>query len=267
MVVVDRACALAAKIPPWLERLLLVVVIWQVAGVFWWAFAPSTEGGGLALPRPVPANNVSREAFLRWYGSDAKAGAPAASDYSLMAVIAGKNGAALLKGSDGTSVAVRVGEEIRPGSRLVAVEPLGAMIEQGGVRQEVKLPQAGTQSLFSRNDQPAPASSVKRAVLKPVRITRGQMMSVIQSGNVAHWDKGMSVAADGGIRIDKAAAQPFAKLLQFNDGDILKRINQRPLDRLADISLLSFYFGQHNSVDIELVRRGAPMIQHYDIQP
>ena len=240
------------------------MVCWQVAGLLWLLFAPAGSANSLALPMPVPAHGVSRDAFLRWYGAEVKAAGPGARDFSLMAVIAGERGAALLKGSDGLSVAVRVGDDIRPGSKLLAVEPTGITIEQGGVRQELKLPQTATQGLFSRSES---RSAARASALKPIRITRGQMVAMMQGGNIAGWDQGLSTSSDGGIRIEKAGAQPFAKLLQLKDGDLLKRINERPLERINDISLISFYFGQHASVDVELVRHGALLTQHYDIQP
>ncbi len=252
----------------WLERLLVCLLIWQFSGLFWTVFSPSTGGVGLALPRPSgEGKQQSSEAFLRWYGADASPVVQAASSYSLMAVIAGERGAALLKASDGSSVAVRVGEEIRPGTRLVAVEPTGVRIEQGGLRQEISFPQTDSQSLFSPAEKSGAGRSGSARALKPVRITRGQMIAAMQGGNISGWDKGLSSPPEGGIRIDKASSQPFAKLLLLKDGDLLKRINQRPLGRLADISLISFYFGQHASVDIDLVRDGSLVTQHYDIQP
>jgi type II secretory pathway component PulC len=89
----------------------------------------------------------------------------------------------------------------------------------------------------------------------------------MRGGNVAGWDRGLSSAPDGGIRIDRAAVQPFARLLQLKDGDILKSINKRPLVRIADVSLLFFHFGQNPSVDLELIRNGTSLTQGYDIQP
>ncbi len=258
--------ASAAKLSTWLERIVLAVVCWQAAGLFWWLFAPATTGSMPVPPRPAPAHAESREALLGWFGGDAKTDAPAASDYTLMAVIAGRNGAALFKGSDGKSIAVRTGDLLDASSRLVSVEPGGATIERGGVRREIKLPQAESRPIFSPAGSDAPAPSAAAAA-KAIRLTHGQMVAVMRGGNVAGWDKGLSGAPDGGIRIDRAAAQPFAVMLQLKDGDVLKKINRRPLERVADVSLVFFHFGQNPSVDLELIRRGVPMTQHYDIQP
>lgn len=238
------------------------MLCWQLSGLFWGLLSPATSDVGLVLPRQNAEGPTSRDAFLRWYGSDGKAASEGLGDYTLMAVIAGENGVALLKSGE-TSVALRVGMEIRPGSKLVAVEPNQITIEQGGVRKEVR---------FSPSSSPAAPLLTKAAAaptraLPTIRLTRGQMTKLLQGGNLGSWDKGLAAVPDGGVRVDNAASQPLAKLLQLKSGDILKRINQRPLDQLTDISLVFHYFGQSAPVDLVLVRNGAQLTQHYEIQP
>jgi type II secretory pathway component PulC len=275
----SRVLSLVARLLPWFERAVVVVVCWQAAGLVWWLFAPSTAGPMPAPPRPFPVHSESRDTFLGWFGNETVADAQTVSDYTLMAVIAGRDGVALFKGSDNKGIAVRTGDTLDSASRLLAVEPGAAMIERGGVRQEVKLPQVELRPIFS--DPGKEASNADKSVsgaavgnapartvaTKAVRLTRGQMVTVMRGGDVANWDKGLSNTPDGGIRIDQVAAQPFAGLLQLKDGDVLKKINKRPLARLADVSLIFFHFGRDASIDIELIRNGVSMTQHYDIQP
>ncbi|MDR1936308.1 MAG: hypothetical protein LBS49_12140 [Candidatus Accumulibacter sp.] len=271
---------LAERLFPWFERAAVVLLCWQAAGLAWWLFAPATDGPMPTPPRPSPLHAESRDAFLGWFGSETAADAPAASDYALMAVIAGRrDGVALLKGSDGKGIAVRTGDSVDSGSRLLSVAPDGATIELGGARQEIKLPQAEARAMISGANAsnasagggtPPRAATATSAAAPPanaIRITHGQMIAVMRGGNVAGWDKGLSNAPDGGIRIDQVAAQQFAQLLQLKDGDVLKRVNQRPLAQLADISLVFFHFGQSPSVTLELIRGGVSMTQRYDIQP
>jgi hypothetical protein len=274
-----RVLSLAARLLPWFERAAVVVVCWQLAGVMWWLFAPATGGPMPTPPRPFPVHTESRDIFLSWFGTETLDDAQTASDYALMAVIAGTDGVALFKGSDNKGIVVRTGDSVDPASRLFSVEPDGAMIERGGIRQEVKLPQVELRPIFSDSDKGAPGADkgvssaasrgapAKAAAAKAIRITHGQMLTVMRSGDVANWDKGLSNAPDGGIRIDRVEAQPFARLLQLKDGDVLRSINKRPLARLADVSLIFFHFGQNPSVDLELIRRGVSMTQRYDIQP
>ncbi|MDR1708316.1 MAG: hypothetical protein LBS70_01170 [Candidatus Accumulibacter sp.] len=257
----------AAGALPWLERALAALVCWQAAGLAWWLFAPGTGGPMPAPPRLAPGQTESRDAFLAWF-EDGKTDAPTASDYSLMAVIAGRDGVAVLKGADGKSLAVRTGEAVDSGSRLLSVEPDSATLERGGARLSVRLPQGKAPPVIAGAGRaPAGAVPARAAPAAPIRITHGQMVSVMQGINVAGWDKGLSNAPDGGVRIDRAAAQPFAALLQLKDGDVLKKVNGRPISRLADISLIFFHFGQSPSVTLDLIRRGASITQRYDIQP
>ena len=92
-------------------------------------------------------------------------------------------------------------------------------------------------------------------------------MGILMNGNVGGWDKGLSSAPGGGIRVDDSTIQPLAKTLQLKSGDVLKSINNRPLTQLSDISLFFQAFGQLASVDLVLIRDGFTLTQHYDIQP
>ena len=259
--------SILAALPNWLEKLLLVLLCWQLAGMFWRGAEPDTQKVKLALPRQSSGQGVvSREPFLRWYASDEKGPTEALGDYRLVAVIAGREGAAVLK-NPGGSVAARVGSQIVPGSKLVAVEPDRIVVEQGGARKTLKFPEtvAAAEPLYANvKNTTAPPS---RRALAPISVTRGQMAQTVQGGNLGSWDNGLASPPDGGIRIEDVAAQPWARLLRLANGDILKSVNQRPLVQLADISLISYYFGQQSSVDLTLIRNGAQITQHYDIQP
>jgi hypothetical protein len=271
MKIPERVLFLAAGLLPWLARALVVLVCWQAAGLAWRLFAPATSGPMPAPPQPAPVHGESRDAFLGWFGSDETGGVAPANDYALMAVIAGRNdGVAVLKGGDGKGIAVRTGDPVDSGSRLFSVDPGGAILDRGGARQDIRLPRKDLRAIVPAGGVRAPANlpaANAPAADEAIRITHGQMIAVMRGGNVAGWDRGLSSAPDGGIRIDQAAAQPFARLLRLEDGDVLKKVNQRPLAQLADVSLVFFHFGQSPSVTLELIRRGAPLTRRYDIQP
>jgi hypothetical protein len=270
--------ALAARLLPWLERVVVALLCWQAAGLAGWAFAPDTAGPMLTPPRPAPASVESRDVFLGWFGGEVPIGAPA-SDYTLMAVIAGRrDGVALLKDSDGKGVVARTGDAVDAQSRLLAVGSAAATLERGGARLRIRLPQNEPGATITRarsgapaRSAPAKAAPANAAAAAPpaeaIRITRGQMAGMMGKSSVTNWDKGLSDAPDGGIRIDQVAEQPFAQLLQLKDGDILKRVDRRALTRVADVSLFFSHFGQRTSVRLELVRNGASLTQRYDIQP
>lgn len=207
---------------------------------------------------------LSPDPVLRWYGIGSETVGSTADNLSLVAVIAGKGGAAVFKSGDGSVEAVRVGEAIRSGVRLVAVAPDAVTLDREGVRRQLAFPQAGARPIAASAVTPrAPGGGVS----KSIRITRGQMVAALRDSNVGAWDAGLSAAPGGGIRVERVSFQPFARLLGFADGDVLKHINQRPLLQVADISLISHYFGQHTSVTIDLVRKGAAVTRIYEILP
>ena len=141
--------------------------------------------------------------------------------------------------------------------------PILCLITWRRARHEIKLPQSTSPPLFAKVEQRAQT----KPVLPPIKITRGQMTSIIQGENLSAWDKGLSSVPDGGVRVENAATQPLAKILQLKNGDILKSINLRKLEQLSDISLILHYFGQQSSVDLVLVRNGTTFTQHYEIKP
>lgn len=203
-----------------------------------------------------------KESLLAWYGSESRALVESGGDYQLIAVIAGRRGAAIFKDGGGKHLAVRGGEEIASGLRLVAVEPDQAIVERGGVRRILGLERSAKTLDIKVTERQAPT-----ALSTSVRLTRGQMLAMLQGENLARWDKGFSALPEGGIRVENAESQPLSKLLKLKNGDILKSVNRQALDKLADISLLLNSMGQHARIDLLLVRNGNLLTQHYDIKP
>ena len=152
----SRIQALGPAFPGWLESLLIIVLCWQGAGMFWTLFAPSTQNVNLLMPQQSSDKSlVIRDTFLNWYVSENKAATEAPETYRLLGVIAGENGSAVLKTTDGSSIAVRLGDEISPGVRVVALEASQITIERGGVRQIIKLPEKSSATQTANGERPS----------------------------------------------------------------------------------------------------------------
>ena len=136
------------------------------------------------------------------------------------------------------------------------------LVEHNGVKRTLSLAQRAKAIDIKVTERKVPG-----ALSAAIRLTRGQMLSMIQGDNIAHWDKGFSALPEGGIRVENADSHPLSKMLKLRNGDILKRVNQQALDNLADISLLLHAIGQHARIDLVLVRNGNSLTQHYDIKP
>ena len=297
---------------------------------------------------------VIRDAFLGWYAHEEKAPVEEPETYRLLGVIAGEHGSAVLRLTDGRSVAVRVGDEIAPGVKLVALESDQITIERAGSRQVIKLPQQTASAAQANGQFSAPTfygaagqegpqavrtpypmnrtgrmpgaavqavtpvtgdrsasagSSLSQAassdnagissgaavqqssqsasstttgqtntqtstVVQPatsatslptVALTRGQLQDLIPNTSTPGWSKGLSWAGDSGARIDDLSAQAFYAVLQLKAGDILKRVNDRQLTQLSDMSYVFQAFRLRASVDLVLVRGSSTYTVRYTI--
>jgi len=259
-----------------LIALIAVLLCWQSAGLLAQILGWQSSQPALVLPRP-PASDTGagRAALARWFTST-ETGQPVSSTagMQLIAVVAGKRGVALIGGIESTPVAVAIGKEARPGLRLVDVLADRAIFEQAGARSELAFPPEP----LSITPAPASIPPVTPLAPKPVKaeaevpklsskIARGQLAGVAQGGNLGDWDKGLANFAGGGIRVTSASTQPLAKVLNLRDGDIMKRVNDRDLTQLADISLIYHHFSQSQEVTLTILRDGKPQQLNFKIQP
>ncbi|HSC80341.1 MAG TPA: hypothetical protein VLC08_08305, partial [Chitinolyticbacter sp.] len=106
------------------------------------------------------------------------------------------------------------------------------------------------------------------AVVGPkLTVTRGVMADAMQGLNIADWNKGLAAVQGGGIRITDASTQPFASLLQLQNGDVLKQANGRMLADVSDMSLVYSQFSQLSQVSLQVLRNGSLVNLQYQIQP
>jgi len=259
-----------ARLPRALEVGLALLLLWQLAGLFWQLAAPRAGHGNLAMPVAIPpAPRYAPQGLQGWFAPATEDAATVPSDLSLLAVVSGQRGVALLRWGSASSVAARVGDEFRPGSRLVAVMASGIVVEQGGARSTVALARSasGTASIQAVAAQTVAAAAPAPVAKPAVTLSRGQLSGGIQGGNLAGWDKGIASYRDGGIVIDDVARQPLLQALQLRNGDVLKGINGREIKQLADISLLYNQISQQAALDLSVLRDGALQTLTYKIQP
>lgn len=254
-----------------LEWVLWVLFLWITSGLFWQLASPSPSAQKLYLPRPVPTLTRSGMAILNeWFvvaPDKNKKQQPAPIDWKLQAVVSGPQGIAILSGVQANPIAVRVGGEIEPGTRLVSVEANQIWVEREGQRQALALSTISP----SNPSTMTPGSRAKHQVEEAPSTTqqslsRHQIAAALQGGNMANWDKGVSPSPDGGLRIDAANVQPLSRIFQLKDGDVIKSINQRSLSQVADVSLIYNAF-QQSSLELVVIRDHRPYTLRYQVQP
>lgn len=285
-----QSCLLIlSRMPRKLELLLLLILLWLSAGLFWQIAGPSRLHGSLSMPASPPTEApFIPTGLIKWFEVRQDSAQPVA-DLKLVALVSGSSGVAVIGGLPDGDRAVRIGGEIRPGTRLTAIFARSVEIEQDGAKRTLELPpmpdvdavlvpvnkvvpahEAGTLAAPGAGAA-APAPAAQAAVAPPkveaMPVSRGSIGGAIQTGNIADWNKGISTYRDGGIQVDDAQAQPIAKAFKLNNGDVMKTVNGRPISNLADISLVFNAFSQHSEVELVVLRDGAQQTLRYQIQP
>lgn len=278
------------------NTVLLVLLAWQLARLFWLLAAPP------ALPdKPLP--QAAAPAALRDIsallaanlfgvagGGQAATGdssnLPATSlSFKLRGIIAGSDkqpGAALFSGIEAKEKAVAVGQTIQPGVMLQAAHAAYIVLNNNGrlerldldAKPALEIPtgqaalDAARQLRSTTSDlAPSPVAPVAGPAPGGARVSRGQLAQAMQGGNVAEWARGLANAPSGGILVENTATQPLARTLNLQNGDVIKSVNGVPLSRTADISTLYGIFSQQPEARLEVFRNGSPMQLHYQIQP
>ncbi|MCF1487685.1 general secretion pathway protein GspC [Pseudomonas mosselii] len=111
-------------------------VLALIAGLATWASLLLKPSPGGALQQPAEAQVPSETPAGRWF-----ADLPLQVQIQVSGVMAGSQGAVAIVSVDGAPArAVRSGEELARGVRLVAIEGRGLVIERGGQRSRVEVP-------------------------------------------------------------------------------------------------------------------------------
>ncbi len=275
--------SLLSRTPRKLEILLALVLLWFSAGLFWQIVGPSRLHGSLAMPASPPTESpFIPTGLIKWFEVRQDAAQPVA-DLKLVALVSGPQGVAVIGGLPDGDKAVRVGDEIRAGTKLLAIHARSIEIEQDGAKRTLELPAAPDVDAVlvpvnkavpahESGTLPAPATAAPAPQAAPpaaeaMAVSRGSIGGAIQTGNIGDWNKGISTYRDGGILVEDAALQPIAKAFKLNNGDVMKSVNGRPINNLADISLVFNAFSQHSEVSLVVLRDGAQQTLRYQIQP
>lgn len=118
--------------PQWVQGAALLAAL---AGLATWSVvlsAPTGQTGQAALVQAVPAPPA---AARQWF-----ANLPAQIDISLSGLLAGSAGAVAIVSLNGAAPqAVRVGEQLAQGVRLVAIEADALVLERAGERSRISM--------------------------------------------------------------------------------------------------------------------------------
>lgn len=287
---------------PWFYRclhgLLIVVLAWLTAGLIWQLFAPRSPAP-VAAPSAIvaPVASLDMSALNALFSEQSEQAVSLSSlGLKLRGVIATVSPAAAIFERPGSpAMAVKTGEEVEGGVRLVEVNADHAILDNRGRRERIDLdakPAAEGLTAYTAASAPpplvaqgmpppppAPQNQVRPGRAVPIgpqgggregdvrTLSRQALAAGMQSLNVNDWTRGLNDApGNAGVLVDNAAAQPLAGPLGLQSGDVLTSVNGTALQRAADISSLYSAFSRAKNVNIELLRNGTPMNLRFSIE-
>lgn len=262
-----KSCARLSQI------LLAALALWLSAGLIWQLFSPAQAPRALRLPQAAPSQaSVDPDSVARLFNNGSSTSVAAeASNLSLRALISGRNGVAIIDGLEASAVAVKLGGEAGQYGKLIAANADHIVLELNGQQRKVYLNASGiaAQANQANPNTAIPQGNVAVAVNNPaaISLTRGQLTEVLQGGNLANWSKGLNTSPAGGIAVERASEQQLAQVLQLRDGDVIKAVNGRTLNKLDDISLLYAAFSQQNQLSVQITRQDQQQTLSYTVNP
>ena len=256
-----------------IRYLPIALLIWLAVGLIWQLLTPFRPSSTLRLAQAAPNSSaLNPDAVLRLFNTST-AVSKETNALTLKALVSGRDGIAIIEGLEASAVAVKVGNDVGAYGKLIAAMKDHIVLERSGAQTKVYLPASAITSQTLNSAVITPASPIQAnapvasAEAAGITLTRGQLTGVLQGGNLANWSKGLGTSQAGGILVEQASQQQLAQVLQLRDGDILKAINGRPLNKLDDLSLLYGAFSQQTNLSLLIQRQDKPQTIGYTVNP
>ncbi len=245
---------------------LVLVLAWQLA--YWtWVFvapppAPSQSTG--------PAAVVDLAEIARLFGAAAPSGG-ASGDLILKGVVAptpGVAASAIFAPRAGRDISVFIGEEVRPGVKLVEVDPDHVVVEKAGVRERIDLATARSTA------QPRQAAShtrgfrlnVARESANRFSLSRHELDEALRDPAQLQYLGQIVMPPGGGVRMEAAPAGSLAAKLGLQPGDVIRKINGQDVAGTGDLARLYQQFATTSLIQAEVQRGNALLQLSYQIQ-
>jgi type II secretory pathway component PulC len=246
------------------------------AGFIWQLLAPSPKPP-VAAPQVMHSSGPTLDVtpLTNLFGAAPQMGgdAPSSLNFKLRGVIAARidtPAAALFDGGAPPTLAVKAGDELEPGVRLIEVAADHVIVDNHGRRERLDLdalpPAAGIQPAdVAPPDNPPESPALPPTSMNERVLNRGELIGGIRGSNVNQWSNGLA-NGNGGIAVADASAQPLAGVLGLQNGDVITGINGSPMHQKTDIGLLYGVFSRTPRARLDIVRDGNPVTLYYRIE-
>ncbi|MCW2387385.1 general secretion pathway protein C [Sphingobium sp. B11D3B] len=261
----------SSSLGQWIEAVLLVVLIIQIARLLWALGTPVGLFGDWRAREPVLVSADARSALFAGFDPFFRNGASAGGGVQQVTSLpfrlfgirlneASGQGSAIIANEAGEQASYAVGDQIAPGIILKAVQFDHVVIERGGVGETLYIDQSG-------GDAPVvPAPPAEGGPAMPPEMTTGAGPqapaaaltpdSVMKAVNMAPRNQDGKVT---GIVLNAGSDSGALSQVGFRPGDIIVQINGRPVTSMGDIAQLQAALRPGARLSL-MVERGASTV-------
>ena len=245
---------------------LTLVLAWQLAYWTWQLVAPAPS---TRLP-PASAVEVDTAAIARLFGADAPSAAGNSVDgLVLKGVVAptpGTAASAIFAPRAGKDISIFIGDDVRPGVKLVEVDPDHVIVSRGGVRERIDLAIAHS-TAAPRGNAVARGFhiDVARTGTNQYALSRAQLDQALRDPAQLQYLGQIAMPPGGGVRMEAAPPGSLAAKLGLQPGDVIRKVNGQPVASTGDLARLYQQFGTLNQIQAEIRRGNATVELAYQI--
>jgi general secretion pathway protein C len=234
--------AFGATFAKWAEAALILLLIIQIARLFWSIVTPIGMYGEWQARRPAILAPAARQAlfaaFDPFFRTENAGGAAQVTGLALQLFGTRMNegsrqGSAIIATPDGVQSSYVAGDEIMPGVVLKQVAFDHVVIDRGGMVESLFIDQSGATGeppLPAPGGPPAPAG----APAPPSGPPAGPLTAAMAVRDIAFQPRSEGGRVTGIIVSPKGGGEGFARA-GFEAGDILTQINGRPVLSASDL--------------------------------
>jgi general secretion pathway protein C len=246
---------------------LVLLLAYQLAHWTWVFLAPAPVA---SIPRNETGIDLS--AIARLFGAAPPGNAASASGLRLKGVIAptpGTAASAIFSTGAGRDIAVYVDGDIKPGVKLVEVDPDHVIVSRAGERERIDLEarrSAPSRSAAGRG----PAGfrlNVAKSGTNNFALSRKELDQALRDPGQLNYLGQIGFSPNGGVRMDAAPSGSLAQKLGLQPGDVIRKVNGQSIASSGDLARLYQQFATLSLVQAEVQRGSATVQLSYAIQP
>ena len=245
---------------------LVLVLAWQLAYWTWVFVAPrQAQAPGAAAPAVVDLAEIAR-----LFGATAPSGGNS-GDLVLKGVVAptpGVAASAIFAPRAGRDMSVFIGDDVRPGVKLVEVDPDHVLVERAGVRERIDLasPRAAPAPKMAGARTRGFHLNVAREAANRFTFSRHELDEALRDPSQLQYLGQIVMPPGGGVRMEAAPAGSLAAKLGLQPGDVIRKINGQDVSSTGDLARLYQQFATTSVIQAEVQRGGERLQLSYQIQ-